>query len=1082
VTKKQNSPRVKIFAHDLNGGPFFSDTINEDFDFLFFQRFAYLSEEESIYTRLAESNERENKVAVYFNNDLRHQITNHTPFSDNGGSAIMTQIGAFRVVCLSLKESATRAANQSDVAVAPSSKSTSLLGIIKDSPDVLIGRFGISIDGLSVPSNIEGTISRVEIFKMIDPKAQLDDTLVTLKKLKENGYEHVDLMKNGLYCDKSTIYIFAKKSFIVNAQPEAEVIDEQGHVAFEFNSAPTVPLTPVELSRPIQRAKILSSCILSGKDFNGASIKSVYDIIFIQDAFLLQREKARVVPNVYSILSKTNNESGGNVASYFLSKPNSVVSQIPVGLNEPQSAIMTEVGGWRVANVCLWPESFDLVWNSSNYKDFEQRHSSRIKFLEQVIGMEPDMIVGHFGTFYSRSAGFYNAFRAQFKEKTVKDKSESLKKWLIEPLDFLSQRGYSIVDLNSQREESPHLVFAKSDFIRRARPEAKVVGNEQIAVEFCPVKVTEEDARAKSESLSLDSIMRNDQNILESLNKTSFESDSSIRDKLRIVSQSSGEIDFGLHKDEFKKVFVDLLLLQNFKPNINQVDYKLLEGPSPENHSTVSLYKRRSDESVKVAVEHHGLSPDFGYQIADANGWRIANVFLGGDHSKSIFDESIIRLKMEFLQNVIGLKPELIVGDLGVVFSSSYSNLYKFLNEQCNLIKRAHKKKTLTPTEVGAVQNWHLTPIKTLLENGYIFVPAEEEAGYTEHVFVRKDVFDIAQPKYIHFTEPHFINHQQLYLVINEKQPRTVFRDELTRLAVDKEDFPKIGMEGCASQIKIMSFNVNELQNSLSGSKEFETADLVLLQEVEQKNIMNFGKSHIFLADQGEYHERVAVHVNNVAKYSHEIVLKTTIKPPVISSIALKARSTIVASISGYKVANVHLEGGRFVDFGALGPYSDAFLEHKMSILQHLLALPNDQKPDIIMGDFNCVYAEDKSRRNDFIEGQFNYFKDICNFRELTENQKEAIRKTNFAPIGLLLKNGYEFVPAENEKEKVTSANGNSIVDHVFIKRDLLETARPTMKIITDYKKLNTGITSYTKFDHNAIMLTICSRDGQTKQ
>ena len=59
----------------------------------------------------------------------------------------------------------------------------------------------------------------------------------------------------------------------------------------------------------------------------------------------------------------------------------------------------------------------------------------------------------------------------------------------------------------------------------------------------------------------------------------------------------------------------------------------------------------------------------------------------------------------------------------------------------------------------------------------------------------------------------------------------------------------------------------------------------------------------------------------------------------------------------GITIANLHLEGGRFVDTELYDSTFQTHLEIKLDLLNKLLALK--QTPDIILGDFNSVYCED---------------------------------------------------------------------------------------------------------------------------
>ena len=61
-------------------------------------------------------------------------------------------------------------------------------------------------------------------------------------------------------------------------------------------------------------------------------------------------------------------------------------------------------------------------------------------------------------------------------------------------------------------------------------------------------------------------------------------------------------------------------------------------------------------------------------------------------------------------------------------------------------------------------------------------------------------------------------------------------------------------------------------------------------------------------------------------------------------------------NVFGISIANLHLEGGRFVDLELDDDTFQIYLDIKLGLLKEVLKL----SPDIILGDFNSVYCNDQ--------------------------------------------------------------------------------------------------------------------------
>ena len=108
------------------------------------------------------------------------------------------------------------------------------------------------------------------------------------------------------------------------------------------------------------------------------------------------------------------------------------------------------------------------------------------------------------------------------------------------------------------------------------------------------------------------------------------------------------------------------------------------------------------------------------------------------------------------------------------------------------------------------------------------------------------------------------------------------------------------------------------------------------------------------------------------------------------SSYRVADRHAILFNYKGVKIANLHLEGGRFSDKQLFNNFAN-LLNYKLYLLKKVIAA----KPDIILGDFNSVYSSNKDILNNYLNGQYSYFKDFVlqQQEDLTQDQKDKENK-----------------------------------------------------------------------------------------
>ena len=185
----------------------------------------------------------------------------------------------------------------------------------------------------------------------------------------------------------------------------------------------------------------------------------------------------------------------------------------------------------------------------------------------------------------------------------------------------------------------------------------------------------------------------------------------------------------------------------------------------------------------------------------------------------------------------------------------------------------------------------------------------------------------------------------------------------------------------------------------------------------------------------------------------------------------------------GISIANLHSEGGRFIDLELDDNTFQVYLEIKLALLKEVL----NSSPDIILGDFNSVYCSDSILLRQMYIGQQTYYNnrnyvfkkpcDMCGAegREIKKDEKkpsisthiqsayglnliekcthknkdtkklslEHIISWNNAPFILLQERGYKYIEPENIKTidmkiNPTNSRGNNVIDHVWVKESML--------------------------------------------
>jgi len=179
----------------------------------------------------------------------------------------------------------------------------------------------------------------------------------------------------------------------------------------------------------------------------------------------------------------------------------------------------------------------------------------------------------------------------------------------------------------------------------------------------------------------------------------------------------------------------------------------------------------------------------------------------------------------------------------------------------------------------------------------------------------------------------------------------------------------------------------------------------------------------------------------------------------------------------GISIANLHLEGGRFIDLELDDQTFQNYLDIKLGLLREVLVF----NPDIVMGDFNSVYCTYEDLLNSMYDAQNLYYDakrndDLKAIKTEDENRgyttnllkqylylqsdlhliKRCADRTSYEkrlsldniiswnsqPFTLLTKAGYVYIEPINIKQgkKINPTNfkGENVIDHAWVKETLL--------------------------------------------
>ena len=334
-----------------------------------------------------------------------------------------------------------------------------------------------------------------------------------------------------------------------------------------------------------------------------------------------------------------------------------------------------------------------------------------------------------------------------------------------------------------------------------------------------------------------------------------------------------------------------------------------------------------------------------------------------------------------------------------------------------------------------------------------------------------------------------------------------------------QQNSKKVG--GAGNALVVCSFNVNTWNgyniNRDIFIKMFKTlisnknVDLLLTQEDQHYNTY----------DTSESVKAYSLNAKDSKSFSFISCINTSLQ----FGKAVVPRNAIIIKDTefGITIANLHLQGGRYLDLELGGNTFQIYLEIKLELLRKVL----ESKPDIILGDFNSVFCKDPNLLQKMYDDQQKYYESIystqkqdtpsdvdetngslvgeekgirdnlgiylikkCPYDSGVTNKvslsKDKVVSWNNEPFRLLQKAGYEYIEPTNiktpeRKINPTNSRGENVIDHVWVKKSIRKKYTFSTEIYDGFgeeiENLYGGIS-----DHKPVILTIQSKIEVAKQ
>jgi hypothetical protein len=332
------------------------------------------------------------------------------------------------------------------------------------------------------------------------------------------------------------------------------------------------------------------------------------------------------------------------------------------------------------------------------------------------------------------------------------------------------------------------------------------------------------------------------------------------------------------------------------------------------------------------------------------------------------------------------------------------------------------------------------------------------------------------------------------------------------------------GVGGEGDKLVLCSFNVYAWNGYRIGRKNFDDKFAKLIKE---KDIELLLTQEDEISNNDDTSESVKAYLLNTI-HSNRFSFSKCINShnegmlPFYRGVSPRNAIIIQDTEFGISIANLHLDGGRFIDLELDDTSFHKYLDIKLGLLKEVLKM----SPDIIAGDFNSIYCTDADLlekmytvqklyydgdRNNEVQRIKNeqgkdengyssnsFTRHIENYYNLNLINKCAHRTCdkrdlsllniiswNSEPFTLLKAAGYEYIEPENiimasGEINPTNFRGKNIIDHVWVKKSLHRNYTFSTKIYDDFGEAVNDLYGGVS-DHKPVILTIQKKQLDSK-
>lgn len=410
-------------------------------------------------------------------------------------------------------------------------------------------------------------------------------------------------------------------------------------------------------------------------------------------------------------------------------------------------------------------------------------------------------------------------------------------------------------------------------------------------------------------------------------------------------------------------------------------------------------------------------------------------------------------------------KPDVLLGD----FNSFYSTIKTQYDDFLNNHQQYYKKISTSSKQpnIKYVKRWSEDVVKLLIDNNYTYaVPENEIMAVTNNfIGITSDMIWYNSDK-LRLVKCEILNissttdtYVDSYDCISLHNPVYVKFKIISNSGNNIDDSAIISVPENISKFSIMSFNIsNAVCNNFENYKDYNNVDIMCTQETG--NVDKIANVYNLIDLTGnEYDDKSktknGVFVKAPTKINTSNIIKNGTQP---TQYGMTREFALIFNYGEIKIANLQfMSVTRIIPFIAPNLYDQSFIfENYIEERTELLKLILTSKPDIILGDFNTEYLNDRDKEQRYIENIKKmlqiYLTSIkkTNFKNLITNQKITFfLNFNKCIFDLLIKNGYNYSYPNNENSLITNTLTKSITTGIWYRSNKLKLIKSEIINIT---------------------------------